>query len=484
MKIFFSVPPYASLSDKTRYIETYYFLLNVRRTYVPLNERLEISLKLLSTWKKNKKELKSDDGLNAFLCVFHDFVQEKNYEEAEKYLWLAYKEKEINKKYGENAVVKNLVEFFKLRKRIEDVEEMGEEDIENDADICQKYQRIGNGLFNLKCYEVSFGYYLKALQNIIAENLYERKRILKLLVQCLERFAKSEEDYSTLFKYCDEIYEISQSLNSSDKIEIKLNRAISLTKLDICSFEDKQKTLLDIKNELNEDKLMVKYYTAFINMLKLSNGHEIEIVQMEEELKLCQSRVVDVTEPNVARDASVDQYDELKIHEILSALEEKFATKEKIETMKKKMFKKDSYGFTELHKAVKSRKLDEIQFMIEHCGFKDIIDEADAGGKTPLFHAVMNGENKIAEYLIKCGASVDICTTDKGSKDPPGRTALMEAASLGNAALVRLLLDNGANPLLKDANEKMASFYLSNKLKLCNAALKIGTCLNVSTNNN
>uniref|UniRef100_A0A914Z8V0 Ankyrin repeat protein n=1 Tax=Panagrolaimus superbus TaxID=310955 RepID=A0A914Z8V0_9BILA len=73
--------------------------------------------------------------------------------------------------------------------------------------------------------------------------------------------------------------------------------------------------------------------------------------------------------------------------------------------------------------------------------------------------AVMEEKYEIVSFLIKSGASLDISTTDKLSKVPSKRTPLMEAVSLGSSALIRLLISNGANPFLKDAEYKKASFY-------------------------
>lgn len=61
-------------------------------------------------------------------------------------------------------------------------------------------------------------------------------------------------------------------------------------------------------------------------------------------------------------------------------------------------------------------------------------------GATPLMLASIHGENaKILELLIDNGADIN-------AKDDFGRTALIYAAGFGDAKMVRLLLDRGADP--------------------------------------
>ena len=59
-------------------------------------------------------------------------------------------------------------------------------------------------------------------------------------------------------------------------------------------------------------------------------------------------------------------------------------------------------------------------------------------GHSPLTRAVLHDSTDVIEKLLRAGASVDFPNNH-------GRTPLMEAASLGNTAICRLLLHHGAN---------------------------------------
>jgi hypothetical protein len=62
------------------------------------------------------------------------------------------------------------------------------------------------------------------------------------------------------------------------------------------------------------------------------------------------------------------------------------------------------------------------------------------GGRSPLLSAVWFAP-ALTEVLLEAGAKVD-----HTSESQPGRTPLYEAACIGNAGVVRLLLEAGANP--------------------------------------
>jgi len=72
------------------------------------------------------------------------------------------------------------------------------------------------------------------------------------------------------------------------------------------------------------------------------------------------------------------------------------------------------------------------------------INAKDSGGQTALFYTSKRSFNETAEFLVKNGAEVNVQSKKKGV------TALMIAAALGNVKMVRLLLDNGADPALHD----------------------------------
>jgi len=72
------------------------------------------------------------------------------------------------------------------------------------------------------------------------------------------------------------------------------------------------------------------------------------------------------------------------------------------------------------------------------------INAKDSGGQTALFYTSKRSFYETAEFLVKNGAEVNVQSKKKGI------TALMIAAGLGNVKMVRLLLDNGADPSLHD----------------------------------
>ena len=98
------------------------------------------------------------------------------------------------------------------------------------------------------------------------------------------------------------------------------------------------------------------------------------------------------------------------------------------------------------------------------------IDIAAKGGWEALMYAVYRGDPAIVQLLIQRGAnpnrpedmlgsrSVEPCAADdsRGSVSTDGRTPLMTAAVSGNAEVVRMLLEAGADPLLRDAEGETA----------------------------
>ena len=69
-----------------------------------------------------------------------------------------------------------------------------------------------------------------------------------------------------------------------------------------------------------------------------------------------------------------------------------------------------------------------------------LVDEPISTGLTPLMMCAQGGEIKMAEKLITYGADVN------KRKARTEETALMYAAIVGNAAMVTMLLENGADP--------------------------------------
>ncbi|WKA53953.1 ankyrin repeat domain-containing protein [Planococcus shixiaomingii] len=70
----------------------------------------------------------------------------------------------------------------------------------------------------------------------------------------------------------------------------------------------------------------------------------------------------------------------------------------------------------------------------------------DNTGKTPLHHAVKQGEQGILELLIEYGADVN-------AQEKEGLTPLLSAVRQENEDAISFLVKNGANPVIKDKNE-------------------------------
>ncbi|WP_374698648.1 ankyrin repeat domain-containing protein [Wolbachia endosymbiont (group B) of Limnophora tigrina] len=127
---------------------------------------------------------------------------------------------------------------------------------------------------------------------------------------------------------------------------------------------------------------------------------------------------------------------------------------------------KDSMGYTALHKAVFSKRFDEVKLLVDKGARVDVQDKHEL---TPLFYAVMNNDEKMIKLLVETGdANVDLgkynnplgiaitrgyiesaeYLINKGAnldqQDSIGRTLLHKAAEDGNLAAVKFLIDQGA----------------------------------------
>ncbi|BAS85745.1 Os03g0679800, partial [Oryza sativa Japonica Group] len=95
-------------------------------------------------------------------------------------------------------------------------------------------------------------------------------------------------------------------------------------------------------------------------------------------------------------------------------------------------------GYEPLFEAASSGKIDLCKYLVEELGF-DVNAEANHdSGMTPLFCAVLDGQEITVKYFLDKGA-------DPNKKDAAGFAPLHEAAKKGHVGIARLLLSKGAS---------------------------------------
>ena len=112
---------------------------------------------------------------------------------------------------------------------------------------------------------------------------------------------------------------------------------------------------------------------------------------------------------------------------------------------KSEILSKDSIGRNCLHYASCSNNPEIVKIILNKA--PDLINDVDIYGRTPLHYAIWNGTNAqidIIKLLIKGKANVNCVDEEK-------MTPLHFAADAGKGKVIKLLLENGANPFLKDS---------------------------------
>ncbi|MEM3373431.1 MAG: ankyrin repeat domain-containing protein [Candidatus Anstonellales archaeon] len=101
----------------------------------------------------------------------------------------------------------------------------------------------------------------------------------------------------------------------------------------------------------------------------------------------------------------------------------------------------------ELHLAVLENDVQKVKQIA--CLNKKLINEIDEYGRTPIFYAVMNNNFEIVKYLIENGANLLV-------KDFYGDYIIHRAAALGLKEMFFYLVQKGLDPNLKCYDGKTA----------------------------
>ncbi|KAL2079687.1 hypothetical protein ACEWY4_025431 [Coilia grayii] len=116
-------------------------------------------------------------------------------------------------------------------------------------------------------------------------------------------------------------------------------------------------------------------------------------------------------------------------------------TSKKQKIFRRQIDKRNHFGETKLHIAVKRGKEEEVLSLIQQGAS---INTCDYAGWTPLHECVNTKQASIMKHLMRGGAVVNCAAYN-------GVTPLHEAVVLGEYEMTDLLLKHGADPLLKDA---------------------------------
>jgi ankyrin repeat-rich membrane spanning protein len=155
---------------------------------------------------------------------------------------------------------------------------------------------------------------------------------------------------------------------------------------------------------------------------------------------------------------------------------------------------KDNVGWTPMMWAARSGHLPCVQFLVEQGAKIECMD--DGLDKPSFMIAAINGHTDVVSYLLNVGANVDAVNwkgrtqlaeissskkcqatvmrllLDHGAnidaQDNAGRTALINATLAENIDAVKLLLENGANTMIRNKNNQtaldIATHYYFNKI--------------------
>ncbi len=100
--------------------------------------------------------------------------------------------------------------------------------------------------------------------------------------------------------------------------------------------------------------------------------------------------------------------------------------------------------------ACRNDNMEQLQWLLSHGADINIISKDR--GYTPVMDAVWRKNLKMVDILIKKGANLNVMSSD-------GQSILVLAVGNGNSLIVKLLLENGADPDVKDSMGMSARGY-------------------------
>jgi ankyrin repeat protein len=119
----------------------------------------------------------------------------------------------------------------------------------------------------------------------------------------------------------------------------------------------------------------------------------------------------------------------------------------------------DNQGRAPLAYAAGNGDLALVSYLIENGA---VVDRKDWQGRTPLFDAAVGGNTATVERLLEAKAAIN-------ARDNFEDTPLIGACAKGNDAIARLLVERGADPTLKDQEDRTARERAAEGAVFCRA---------------
>src|SRR3989339_601373 len=133
-----------------------------------------------------------------------------------------------------------------------------------------------------------------------------------------------------------------------------------------------------------------------------------------------------------------------------------------------------SLSASTLHKLVKKNEIEKVKDFLKNNREKEIINAQNSYGKTPLYQACSKNYKDIVKLLLENGANPNIPNKDK-------ETPLYWACAKGNLEIVKLLLEKDADVNIANKNRETPLYpacYLG-YLDIVELLLKKGAKVNI-----